>query len=181
MANAIGNGVENIGNMDVYIRTVPALKASTDESVAEPVPTSGSPYATQSDLENCAGLIIGSPTHFGNMAAPLKYFFDQTTTIWLEGKLAGKPAGCFTSTGSLHGGMESTTLSMMLPLLHHGMIYVGLPYTEQNLLTTESGGTPYGPSHLAGPQANRALDSIEKTLCTNYGKRIAIIAQKLAR
>lgn len=179
MAEAIANGVESVGDMHTMIRTVPALKFSTETSVTTDMPTQGPPFVTLDDLEQCAGLILGSPTHFGNMAAPLKHFLDQTTSTWLNGKLAGKPAGCFTSTGSLHGGMETTIVSMMLPLLHHGMILAGLPYTEPTLLQTKSGGSPYGPSHLAGPSGDRPLDADETGLCVTFGKRIATLAMQI--
>ena len=181
MAEAIADGVENVGNMHAMIRTVPPLKFSTEAGVTPDLPMQGPPFVTHDDLEQCAGLILGSPTHFGNMAAPLKHFLDQTTSTWLNGKLVGKPAGCFTSTASLHGGMETTIISMMLPLLHHGMILAGLPYTEPALLQTQSGGSPYGPSHLAGPTNDRPLDADETSLCIAFGKRIATLAIQIQR
>ena len=143
------------------------------EASEDDIPEEGPPYATLEDLQECSGLVLGSPTRFGNMAAPLKYFIDSTTSLWLSGALIGKPAAVFTSTSSLHGGQETTLTSMMLPLLHHGMLILGLPYSETELLTTESGGTPYGPSHLAGSDSKRPLSSEEKNLCTALGKRIA--------
>jgi NAD(P)H dehydrogenase (quinone) len=149
------------------------------EAVEDAIPASGPPYATLDDLKECAGLILGSPTRFGNMAAPLKYFLDGTAGLWLSGELAGKPAGVFTSTSSLHGGQESTLLSMMLPLLHHGMLMVGVPYTEQDLMETASGGTPYGPSHLAGANSDKAVSEAEKRLCQVLGTRVADVARRL--
>ena len=181
MAKQVSNGIESVDGISAKIRTVPEIKEATDNRVADSVPSTGAPYATIQDLENCSGLILGSPTRFGNMAAQLKYFIDQTTSTWLSGKLAGKPAGCFTSTGSLHGGMETTIISMMIPLLHHGMIFAGVPYTEDSLLETKSGGTPYGPSHLAGVDSSRELDSDEKKICIALGKRIADLALRLDR
>ncbi len=145
-----------------------------------PVPDAGAPYATKADLAECAGLAMGSPTRFGNMAAPLKHFLDGTGDLWLNGKLAGKPAGAFTSTGSLHGGQETTLLTMMMPLLHHGMVLCGLPYSESALNETATGGTPYGPSHWAGAGEQQALSDHEKTLCQAFGERLARLALKLA-
>ena len=145
------------------------------------IPPAGAPYATLEDLRHCAGLALGSPTRFGNMAAPLKYFLDGTSTLWLGGALSGKPAGVFTSTSSLHGGQETTLLSMMLPLLHHGMILLGLPYSEPELIRTRGGGTPYGPSHLAGPDSDLPLTEEERRLCLALGKRLAETAGALAR
>ena len=144
------------------------------------MPDHGAPYAELADLERCAGLALGSPTRFGNMAAPLKYFLDGTAALWASGALNGKPAGVFTSTASLHGGQESTLLSMMLPLLHHGMVLAGLPYAEPQLAATRSGGTPYGPSHLAGASAERAVDDDEAALCRALGRRVAGLARAIA-
>jgi NAD(P)H dehydrogenase (quinone) len=166
--------------MRARLRTVPAVSA-VSEAVAEPIPDSGPPYASHDDLRECAGLILGSPTRFGNMAAPLKYFLDGTGDLWLSGVLAGRPAGVFTSTASLHGGQETTLLSMMLPLLHHGMLLVGIPYTEGALMDTASGGTPYGPSHLSGTNSDRAISEAEKRLCQALGARVAELAQRLAK
>jgi NAD(P)H dehydrogenase (quinone) len=157
---------------------VPAVSA-TPEAIAPDIPAEGPPYANHSDLETCAGLVLGSPTRFGNMAAPLKYFFDGTAGLWLAAAVAGKPAGVFTSTASLHGGQETTLLSMMLPLMHHGMLLVGLPYTLPELTTTISGGTPYGPSHVAGANSDRALSEEEKRLCRALGARVAETALRL--
>ncbi len=178
MADLIARGVESVGEMDVRIRTVPAISA-VSEATAPAVPAEGAPYVTLEDLEHCAGLILGSPTRFGNMAAPLKYFLDSTLQLWLAGKLIGIPAGVFTSTSSLHGGQEATLLSMMIPLLHHGMLMVGVPYSEGALQSTQSGGTPYGPSHLAGMHNDAPLSEEEKSICTALGKRVASIALQL--
>lgn len=177
MAAQIARGIELAG-LDARLRTVPAV-SSECETVAPSIPDEGAPYATLDDLKNCAGLALGSPTRFGNMAAPLKYFLDGTSNLWLTGELVGKPAGVFTSTASLHGGQESTLLSMLLPLLHHGMLLCGLPYSESALLQTQGGGTPYGPSHHAGSDGKRPLDEHEIALCRALGTRLARIAQKL--
>jgi NAD(P)H dehydrogenase (quinone) len=178
MAEYISRGIE-ISGMVTKVRTVPTVSPTT-EAVAKPVPEQGPPYATLEDLKNCAGLALGSPTRFGNMAAPIKYFLDGTSNLWLSGALAGKPAAVFTSTGTLHGGQESTLISMMLPLLHQGMIIVGLPYTEPDLITTQTGGTTYGPSHLAGLQNQLPVSDEEKRLCIAIGKRLGEITKKLA-
>jgi NAD(P)H dehydrogenase (quinone) len=170
MANLIARGVESVDGAEAVLRTVPDV-SSICEKTAESIPAHGAVYATLEDLKNCDGLAMGSPTHFGNMAAPLKYFLDQTTTLWFSGALAGKPAGVFTSTGSLHGGQESTLLSMMLPLMHHGMLILGIPYTETALRETTAGGTPYGPSYLSSE--NAGLTDQEKTLCRVLGARLA--------
>ena len=180
MARRIARGVEEVPGIGARLRTVPPVSA-TCEAVADSIPETGAPYATLADLENCAALVLGSPTRFGNMAAPLKYFLDQTSALWLRGALAGKPAAVFTSTGSLHGGQESTLLSMMLPLLHHGMMILGLPFTEAALLATRSGGTPYGPSHLAGSDASLPLSEEEIRLCRALGKRVAEVVKRLDR
>jgi NAD(P)H dehydrogenase (quinone) len=179
MANLIARGVEQVPGAAARLRTVPRV-SSVSEAVAPAVPEHGAPYCELADLEECAGLALGSPTRFGNMAAPLKHFLDSTSSLWLKGVLAGKPAAVFTSTGSLHGGQESTLLSMMLPLLHHGMLIVGLPYTEPDLSSTSTGGTPYGASHLAGALADRAVSDEEKRLCIALGRRLAEVAVKLA-
>jgi NAD(P)H dehydrogenase (quinone) len=178
MARRIARGIEEVPGCQARLRTVPAV-STVCETVAEDIPGEGPPYASLDDLRDCAGLVLGSPTRFGNMAAALKYFIDSTSSLWLSGVLAGKPAAVFTSTSSLHGGQESTLLSMMLPLLHHGMLLLGLPYTESALLTTTSGGTPYGPSHTAGTDSKRSLTEEEKTLCRALGKRIAHVATAL--
>ena len=178
MAQQIARGVEQEG-VEARIRTVP--KVSTEcESVSAPVPTEGAIYCTQDDLRQCAGLALGSPTRFGNMAAPLKYFIDGTSSLWVNGDLIGKPASVFTSTATLHGGQESTLLTMMLPLLHHGMLLLGLPYSEASLTRTTSGGTPYGPSHTAGSDSSLPLTDDEKALCQALGKRLAATTKKLS-
>ncbi len=177
MARQIARGIELQG-MEARLRTVPAVSAEC-EAVADSIPAEGAPYVSLDDLKNCAGLALGSPTRFGNMAAPLKYFLDGTSNLWLTGSLVGKPAGVFTSTASLHGGQESTLLSMLLPLLHHGMLITGLPYSESALVETRGGGTPYGASHHAGADGKRALDEHEITLCRALGQRLASIALKL--
>lgn len=179
MARHIARGIHEVPGMSARIRTVPPV-STVCESVAPEVPAEGPPYVEPRDLEECVGLLLGSPTRFGNMAAPLKYFLDSTINQWLAGSLAGKPAGVFTSTGSLHGGQETTLLSMMLPLLHHGMVLVGIPYSESALLSTHSGGTPYGASHVAGPNDDRPLSEEEILLCRAQGRRVAEIARRLA-
>ena len=178
MARLLARGVEE-GGMESMLRTVPEVSAACEASVP-PVPQTGPPYAQLDELKNCAGLALGSPTRFGNMAAAMKYFLDGTSSLWLSGALTGKPAGVFTSSSSLHGGQESTLLSMMLPLLHHGMIISGLPYSEPELLSTTTGGTPYGASHLAGNDSKLPLSDEEKALCKAQGKRLAQLATKLA-
>ena len=182
MAGEVAHGVESVPNAVAHLRTVPKLHAVTAQS-APPVPEHGPPYADCEDLRQADALVLGSPTRFGNMAAPLKQFLDSTSAEWLSGAMVGKPGAVFTSTGSLHGGQESTLLSMMLPLLHHGMVLVGLPYTQTQLMTTSSGGTPYGASHVAGADASRALDHTERELCRALGQRVARLAGqiKLAR
>ena len=177
MARQIARGVE-MGGLEARLRTVPAISAEC-EATAPAIPPEGALYASLDDLKNCAGLALGSPTRFGNMAAPLKYFLDGTSGLWLTGSLVGKPAGVFTSTASLHGGQESTLLSMLLPLLHHGMLITGLPYSEAALLETRGGGTPYGASHHAGADGKRALDEYEPALCRALGQRLAHTAIKL--
>jgi NAD(P)H dehydrogenase (quinone) len=179
MARQVCRGVESVAGSQARLRTVPTVSA-VSEAVEDAIPTSGPPYATLADLKECAGLVLGSPTRFGNMAASLKYFLDGTAGLWLSGELAGKPAGVFTSTSSLHGGQESTLLSMMLPLMHHGMLIVGVPYTERELMETTGGGTPYGPSHLAGANNDRAVSETEKRLCQALGARVADVARRLA-
>lgn len=172
MAQHVARGVKSVDGVAARIRTVPSISA-TCEAVEDSIPKEGHPYVDLPDLEQCDGIVLGSPTRFGNMAAPLKYFLDSTSSQWLSGALTDKPAGVFTSTSSLHGGQETTLISMMLPLLHHGMIIVGLPYREKELFTTTTGGTPYGPSHLAGPESNNKLSEEEKKLCFALGKRVA--------
>jgi NAD(P)H dehydrogenase (quinone) len=178
MAKLIGRGVDQVDGIEASIRTVPAISANT-EATEPAIPTEGAIYCQQEDVKDCAGLILGSPTRFGNMAAPLKYFLDTTGGLWASGALIDKPGAVFTSTASLHGGQESTLLSMINPLLHHGMVVCGLPYSETELNTTSTGGTPYGPSHLAGTDAKKAISEEEKKLCLALGKRIATIALKL--
>lgn len=180
MARVLARGIEHVPGMEARLRTVPTV-SPVCAAVEDSIPSSGPPYATLDDLKECAGLALGSPTRFGNMAAPLKYFLDSTSTLWLSGALAGKPACVFTSTSSLHGGQETTLLSMMLPLLHHGMLILGLPYTEADLSSTQSGGTPYGPSHVAGSDSKRPLSAEEKRLCTAAGQRLAHTAAALQR
>ena len=178
MAQLIARGIETVAGCQARIRTVPPV-STVCEATEDDIPAEGPPYATLEDLDECAGLALGSPTRFGNMAAPMKYFIDSTSNLWLGGKLAGKPAAVFTSTSSMHGGQETTLISMMLPLLHHGMLITGLPYSESELLTTTSGGTPYGPSHTAGTDSKRPLSDEEKLLCGALGKRLATISMAL--
>ena len=179
LAELVAQGIESVPGCDARLRTVPAV-SSVAESTAPAIPTSGAPYVELADLAECAGLALGSPTRFGNMAASLKYFIDGTATDWLAGTLAGKPACVFTSTGSLHGGQESTLLSMMLPLLHHGMLVMGLPYTHPELMTTASGGSPYGATHWSGIDGDKAVTDDEKRLAIALGKRLALTAMALA-
>ncbi|MDB0064473.1 NAD(P)H:quinone oxidoreductase [Gammaproteobacteria bacterium] len=177
LAYKIAHGVEQAG-AEALIRTVPAVSTEC-EAITDDIPSSGDLYAELSDLEQCSGLLLGSPTRFGNMAAAMKYFLDSTSPLWLRGALEGKPAGVFTSTGGLHGGQESTLLSMMLPLLHHGMLIAGIPYSVSELSITKSGGTPYGASHVAGPDNQQALTDEEAKLCIAQGQRIAELALRL--
>lgn len=179
MAQYIARGVESIPNMEAKIRTVPPV-SPTIEATDPSVPESGAPYATLEDLKSCAGLALGSPTRFGNMAAPMKYFLDQTSSLWLSGSLVNKPATVFSSTSSMHGGQETTLLSMMLPLFHLGFIVMGIPYTEPDLNNTQSGGTPYGASHIAGVSGKNPITEEEQRLCFAQGKRLAEIAMKLS-
>jgi len=179
MARHLARGVEE-GGLEARLRTVPPV-SPVCEAVADSVPESGAPYVELDDLRHCAALALGSPTRFGNMAAPLKYFLDGTSALWLAGGLAGKPAAVFTSTSSLHGGQETTLLSMMLPLLHHGMLVLGLPYTQTELLHTTTGGTPYGASHLAGVESTLPLSEDERRLCHALGRRLASTARALSR
>jgi len=178
MANAVAVGVERVDGVEALVRTVPPVSPQI-EATEPAVPASGPPYVTLEDLAGCDGLALGSPTRFGNMSAALKYFIDTTSGLWLSGQLIGKPAGVFTSTSSLHGGQETTLLSMMLPLLHQGMLMVGVPYSEQALLDTQTGGTPYGPSHLAGNESKNPLSNHEIQLCQALGQRIAETAKRL--
>jgi NAD(P)H dehydrogenase (quinone) len=180
LARQICRGVESVSGMRARLRTVPPVTTTTT-ALDPAVPDAGPPYAAHEDLADCSGLLLGSPTRFGHMAAPLKFFLDGTSGLWLTGALAGKPAGVFTSSQSLHGGQESTLLSMMLPLLHHGMYLVGIPFTERGLHETEGGGTPYGASHVAGTDADAGLSEIERELAQALGKRVAALAQRLDR
>ena len=178
LAELIAQGVAHVPNCEAVLRTVPAVSTVT-EATEPGVPDSGAPYVELTDLEECAALALGSPTRFGNMAAPVKYFLDGSSAQWLSGALAGKPACVFTSTGSLHGGQESTLLSMMLPLLHHGMLIVGLPYTEAALMSTASGGSPYGATHWSGIKGDQALSEDTRSLAIALGKRLATTAARL--
>lgn len=177
MANQIARGVESIPNTEAILRTVPEI-STVCEQTSPTIPEQGAPYASLDDLNNCHGLALGSPTHFGNMAAALKYFLDNTTALWFSGALINKPAGVFTSTSSMHGGQESTLLSMQLPLLHHGMLITGIPYNEHALRETTSGGTPYGPSHLS--TQTDGISEAEKKICQALGARLATLAHRLA-
>lgn len=179
MAREVARGVESIDRAAARLRAVAPVTSAIDPKAQEPA-ADGPALVEPSDLRECAGLILGSPTRFGNMAAAVKYFLDGTASEWVSGALAGKPAAVFTSTGSLHGGQESTLLSMMLPLMHHGMVLVGLPYSEPELSSTRSGGTPYGASHLAGKDSDRALDEDEIRLCRALGRRVADLAVRLS-
>jgi NAD(P)H dehydrogenase (quinone) len=179
MAQLIARGVEQVDGSRARLRTVPKISAVC-ETTEPDIPESGAPYVELRDLEECIGLALGSPTRFGNMASAMKYFWDGTGGLWMKHALVGKPAALFTSTGTMHGGQESTLLSMMLPLLHHGMIIVGLPYSEPELSSTQSGGTPYGVSHVAGPANDLPISEAEKRLCMALGRRLAETALKLA-
>lgn len=178
LAEFIAQGIESVPRSDARLRTVPAISTVTEIS-APAIPSEGAPYVELRDLEQCAGIALGSPTRFGNMAAAMKYFWDSTSAPWLAGTLSGKPACVFTSTGSLHGGQESTLLSMMIPLLHHGMLLLGLPYTQPQLMTTASGGTPYGASHWSGMDGSRAMTDDSRSLAIALGRRLAQTAHKL--
>lgn len=180
LARAVAHGIDSIAGCEAVLRTVPRVSAVC-ESVEPAIPDTGAPYVTLEDLKACSGLALGSPVRFGNMAAPMKYFWDGTIATWLSGELIGKPAAVFTSSGSMHGGNESTLLSMMLPLLHHGMLLMGLPYSEVALSNTQSGGTPYGASHVAGPNGNLPLTADEIALAKAMGKRLAETAQQLLK
>lgn len=178
MAQLIAQGIESVPGCDARLRTVPAVSSVT-HAIESEIPSEGAPYVELNDLEECAGIALGSPTRFGNMAAAMKYFWDGTATQWLSGTLVGKPACVFTSTGSLHGGQESTLLSMMLPLLHHGMLVLGLPYTLPELMTTASGGTPYGASHWAGVDGDKTISEDSRKLAIALGQRLAETAKRL--
>jgi NAD(P)H dehydrogenase (quinone) len=179
LAEQVAVGVDSVRGMGARLRTVPAVSAVCESSEPD-VPVAGALYCEEDDLRNAAGLVLGSPTRFGNMAAPLKYFIDGTSSLWLSGALIDRPAGVFTSTASLHGGQESTLLGMMLPLLHHGMVFCGLPYSEPGLMQTAGGGTPYGASHWSGAQGQRGMDMHEAALCQALGRRVARLALALA-
>lgn len=179
LAREVSLGIDSVDGAATRLRTVAPISA-VSEAVESPVPDTGPPYATVDDLKECSGIVMGSPTRFGNMAAPLKYFLDGTGSEWLAGSLSGKPAGIFTSTSTLHGGQESTALSMMLPLLHHGMLIVGLPYTESDLSTTTTGGSPYGATHVSWNRDADALSDEEKRLARALGARVAAVAIKLS-
>ncbi|QRN04707.1 NAD(P)H:quinone oxidoreductase [Legionella sp. MW5194] len=178
LAQYIARGIESVEGMEARIRTVPPV-STTCEAVDSPIPDKGAPYATLDDLKDCNGLALGSPTRFGNMAAPLKYFLDQTTPLWLAGDLVDKPACVFSSSASMHGGQETTLTSMMIPLLHQGMVILGLPYTEPQLNTTQSGGTPYGVTHVSGVANDKPISEDEMVLAKRLGKRLASLALKV--
>ena len=178
LARHVARGVQAAGDFDARLRTVPPVAAATDKTVP-PIPEDGAVYCTKEDLAGCSALALGSPTRFGNMAAPLKFFLDGTVDLWLSHRLEGRPAGVFCSTGSLHGGQETTLLTMMMPLLHHGMVLVGLPYRERWLNDTTSGGTPYGPSHVSGTEGRPALTEAEQSLAEALGRRLAHVAGRL--
>lgn len=179
MAQLVGRGIETVPGVTARLRTVPAV-STVAEAVEPDIPQGGAPYVEQRDLEECAGLALGSPTRFGNMAAPMKYFLDGLGGIWLRGTMAGKPAIVFTASSTMHGGQETTLLSMMLPLMHHGMVIVSLPYTEPELTSTRTGGTPYGASHVAGMDNDLPVSDSERALCIAHGRQLATITQKLA-
>lgn len=179
LARSVARGIESVEGMEARVRTVPKV-AAVIEKPQPPVPAEGPPYVDARDLEECAGLALGSPTRFGNMAAPLKYFLDGLGAEWTRGTLAGKPAAVFSSTASMHGGQEATLVTMMMPLLHHGMVIVGLPYTEPDLNSTRSGGTPYGATHVSGTANDRPVSEEEARLAFALGKRLATIAKKLS-
>lgn len=179
MANLIARGVESVSGMEARIRSVPPV-STVCEAVSAGIPDEGAPYVSLDDLRHCSGLALGSPTRFGNMAAPLKYFLDSTSGLWLEGALINKPAGVFSSTSSWHGGQETTLMSMMLPLLHHGMVICGLPYSLESLNTTQTGGTPYGPTHISGLENHLPISEDEKKLAIALGVRLAELSLKLS-
>ena len=179
LAENIARGIDSVDNIEARLRTVPSVSPNSEQTDAA-VPSEGAPYATLEDLENCAGIALGSPTRFGNMAAPLKYFLDTTSSLWMKGSLINKPACCFTSTSSMHGGQETTLMSMMIPLIHHGAVMLGVPYSEPELASTTSGGTPYGATHVSGADGKLPITEEEKKLAFAQGKRIAEIALKLS-
>ncbi len=179
MAKQIARGVESETGVEAVLRTVPPV-SEVCAATADGIPDTGAPYATLEDLQHCDALALGSPGRFGNMAAPLKYFLEKTSSLWLSGSMSGKPACVFTSTSSLHGGQETTLISMMMPLFHHGMLVSGLPCPEADLMSTQSGGTPYGPSHVSGSDSKQPLTDEEQRLCFSMGKRLAGLAVKLS-
>lgn len=179
MAEYIAQGIESVPGIHARLRTVPPVSPEPEQS-KDTVPQEGPPFVSHRDLEECIGLALGSPTRFGNMAASMKYFWDTTAGPWFSGTLSGKPAAVFTSSSSMHGGQETTLLTMMIPLMHHGMVMVGLPFTDSHLVNTQTGGTPYGPSHIAGAESKNPISEDEKLLCIAQGKRLAEIAKKLA-
>lgn len=179
LADEVAQGIEATGLAEARLRTVPPVAPQT-ETALPPVPDEGAPYVTKADLEHAAALALGSPTRFGNMAAPMKHFLDSTSDLWVSGALIGKPAGVFTSTSSMHGGQETTLVSMMLPLLHHGMVIAGVPYSEGALTATTTGGTPYGPSHVAGPDNDQPVSADERAIARALGRRLAELASRLA-
>ena len=179
MAQLISRGVEQVPGVRARLRTVPKVSTVCEASVSA-IPDSGAPYVALTDLTDCIGLALGSPTRFGNMAAPMKYFWDGTGSLWMQHALVGKPAALFTSTSTMHGGQETTLLSMMIPLLHHGMVVLGIPYSEPELTATQTGGTPYGASHVAGLSSDAPISEAEKKLCIALGKRLALTALKLS-
>ncbi len=179
MAELITRGIESVPGIEARIRTVPGVSTHLPTTKPLPIPHEGAPFATLEDLSHCQGLALGSPTHFGNMAAPMKHFWDNTSGLWIKGALINKPACVFTSTGSLHGGQEATLLSMMLPLLHHGMLLMGLPYSGSALMETTTGGTPYGASHFSGSNDTLPISADEKSFCLEQGKRLALLTQTL--
>lgn len=178
MARQIARGVESVAGVEARLRTVPKV-STVCEAVEDDIPSDGDLYCSADDLRDCSGLALGSPTRFGNMAAPMKYFWDGTAALWLGGHLVDKPASVFTSTSTQHGGQESTLLTMMLPLLHHGMVLAGIPYSEAALHQTQTGGTPYGSSHTAGEKSDRPLSQEENRLCFTQGRRLAQLALRL--
>lgn len=179
MARQVVKGIESVAGVEARLRTVPPV-SPTCEAVTPEIPEEGAVYVSHDDLRHASGLVLGSPTRFGNMAAPLKYFLDTTSGLWLNGAMIDKPASAFTSTASLHGGQETTLVSMLLPLLHHGMVYAGIPYSETALLETQGGGTPYGASHVAGARSDRSVDDNERELCVAQGQRVARLGLALA-
>lgn len=180
MARLLARGIESVPDCQARLRSVPPVATGWAEA-CDPIPAQGDPYATLADLQECAGVAVGSPSYFGNMAAPLKHFFDSTSSLWLAGTLVGKPAAVFASSGSMHGGQETVLVSMMLPLLHHGMVIVGIPYTDAALTRTTAGGTPYGATHVAGMRDDSPITEDERSLCLAQGRRLAETAMRLSQ